>query len=150
MPLAELKRQPRSPLQLRAVQNQGCVRVQDILLGPNAVRRGLGFPQLIAVRDTPVFCATSLWAPTAVRDSTRDRGIQRGPVDSRLPAGDDLGNRDGGGHDEGTLRATRSLALRLRGFDAISASEARCGFLVTTSKRASSRKASFTRRSSSE
>ena len=46
--------------------------------------------------------------------------------------------------------ATRIFALRERGFSAISASEAVTGFRVSHVSRESSRKASFTRRSSRE
>ena len=49
-----------------------------------------------------------------------------------------------------TRSATRSLALRLRGLAASSASLATSGFFVNTFSRSSLRKASFTRRSSSE
>lgn len=76
---------------LANMENQCCVRVDDVLFRADGIVGCVAFGELIAIRDRTGFGTSAFGAPAAVRDAEKDGCVERCLIDSGLSARNDSG-----------------------------------------------------------
>jgi hypothetical protein len=107
----QLERQPRAAFDRRLnIEEDGCLAVADVPTCALSVVRAWRFTQKIAVVDRAILRAAMLGAPTAVRQTVRDREIERGSIGASLSAGNyrDIWQNEASGRCVGERAASRS------------------------------------------
>jgi hypothetical protein len=85
-PSAEVDGQERSPGRSPRGEDEGGVRVLDVLPGPDGVVGRCRLLRRVAVRDRPVFRSSAPRAPTSAGDAQVEGGIQRAAIHTGLPS----------------------------------------------------------------